>query len=66
MPFHEGVIATDLFGQREFPWGHVLCHLEVRRNRDWLVVIYTAFSGVPLQQRKISEVLFAHEPAPDA
>src|SRR5437773_10743750 len=26
--YHEGVIATDLRGQREFPWGQVFCKLD--------------------------------------
>src|SRR5882762_8355700 len=38
--FHEGVIHADLAGQREFSWGEVLCRLESKPNKDWLVVAY--------------------------
>jgi hypothetical protein len=62
--FHEGIIATELKGQREFEWGHVFCRLDARENRDWLVVIYTPFAGVPLHEREIYRVLMAHEPTP--
>jgi hypothetical protein len=62
--FHESVIAADLFGQREFPWGHVFCRLDPQANRDWLVVIYSPFSAVPLYEREVYRVLFAHEPNP--
>ena len=60
--FHEGVIATDLCGQREFSWGHVFCRFKREGNRDALVVIYTPFCNVPLQQREVYRVLVAHEP----
>ena len=59
--FHEGVIASDLRGQREFSWGHVFCRLKKEENRDALVVIYTPFCNVPLQQREVYRVLVAHE-----
>jgi hypothetical protein len=36
--FHEGVIGSDLAGQREFAWGEVLHRLESALNKDWLVV----------------------------
>jgi hypothetical protein len=60
--FHDGVIASDLLGQREFPLGHVFCRLDRESNRDWLVVIYNPFASVPLHQREEFRVLFAHEP----
>ena len=62
--FHEGVITTDLRGQREFPWGCVLCRLDPQANRDWLVVIYSPFCNVPLHQREVYRILFAHEKTP--
>ncbi|MDR3403499.1 MAG: hypothetical protein P4L99_13460 [Chthoniobacter sp.] len=62
--FHEGVIAADLFGQQEFPWGHVFCRLDRATNRDWLVVIYSPFSSVPLQQREVYRILLSHEATP--
>ncbi len=63
--FHEGVIATDLVGQREFPWGYVFCIFNRDANRSWLAVIYSPFSGVPLQEREVYRALMAHEPTPD-
>jgi hypothetical protein len=59
--FHEGVIASELAGQREFPWGHVFCRLDAETPRDWLVVIYSPFSAVPLQRREVYRVLFEYE-----
>lgn len=59
--FHEGIIATDLRGQREFSWGHVFCRFKKQENRDALVVIYTPFGNVPLQQREAYRVLVAHD-----
>src|SRR5258707_2685091 len=35
--FHEGVISSDLAGQREFSWGRVFCRLDNKSNKDWLV-----------------------------
>lgn len=63
--FHDGVIATDLRGQKEFSWGNVFCRVDPKQNRDWLVVIYTPFSSVPLHQREIYRMLVAHEPPPE-
>jgi hypothetical protein len=63
--FHEGVISKDLAGQREFSWGEVLCRLEARYNKDWLVVAYDRNAVVPLQDREILLRLFAHEKLPD-
>lgn len=62
--FHDGVIAADLFGQREFPWGHVFCRLDDQSNRDWLVVIYSPFSAVPLHEREGDRALTAYAPPP--
>jgi len=64
--FHDGVIASDLFGQQEFPWGHVFCRLDYQSNRDWLVIIYSPFSAIPLHQREVYRVLIAHESTPSA
>src|SRR6185312_4497062 len=36
--FHEGVINSDLGGQREFSWGEVVCRLDPIFNKDRLVV----------------------------
>jgi hypothetical protein len=64
--FHDGIIASDLRGQREFSWGHVFCRLDSQHNRDWLVVIYSPYCSVPLHQREVYRVLIAHEPTPSA
>jgi hypothetical protein len=63
--FHEGIIATDLVGQREFSWGHVFCRLDPSDHRDWFCVIYTPFSGVPLRESEIYRVLMEHETPTD-
>ena len=47
--FHEGVISSDLGGQREFSWGQVLCRLEAKSNRDWILIAYALGPQVPLQ-----------------
>lgn len=39
--FHEGILARDLSGQREFSWGQAFRHLDVRENTDTLVVAYS-------------------------
>ncbi|CAN5693578.1 hypothetical protein BH09VER1_BH09VER1_04310 [soil metagenome] len=64
--FHDGVIATELLGQREFSWGHVFCRVDHKENRDWLVVIYSPFSHVPLHRHEIYRALSAHEHPPEA
>jgi len=63
--FHEGVICKDLTGQREFSWGEILCRLEARCNKDWLVVAYDRNAGVPLQDREVLLRFFAHEKPSD-
>jgi hypothetical protein len=45
--FHEGLVNSDLAGQREFAWGEVICRLEMPANRDWLVVAYNRQPRVP-------------------
>jgi hypothetical protein len=64
--YHEGVIASDLRGQLEFPWGHVFCHFKPTSKYDWLVVVYNPFANVPLQARMVEMFLAAHEPIPAA
>ena len=63
--FHEGVVSTDLGGQKEFTWGEVVCRLEATANKDWLVVAYHRESGVPLPERTVLLRLCAHENLPD-
>lgn len=62
--FHDGVIASNLLGQREFRWGHVFCRVDAKANRDWLVLIYNPFSQIPLHAREAYRALFAHEIPP--
>lgn len=63
--FHESIIVEDLMGQREFPWGYVFCHLNMLDLRNWLIVTYSPFSEVPLQERALDRVLMAHEAYPE-
>ena len=63
--FHEGVVNSDLAGQREFTWGEVICRLEMPASRDWLVVAYNRQPRVPLPEKAILLRLFAHERLPE-
>jgi hypothetical protein len=63
--FHEGVVASDLGGQREFAWGEVICRLEMPANKDWLVVAYNRQPRVPLPEKTVLLRLCAHERLPD-
>ncbi len=62
--FHEGVISSDLTGQREFSWGQVFCRLEPKSDKDWLVLAYTIGPQVPMQTSAVLGHLYAHEPEP--
>jgi hypothetical protein len=62
---HDGVISTDLAGQREFAWGQVICRLESATNKDWLVVAYSREAKVPLQVKEIILHLCGHVNAPE-
>jgi hypothetical protein len=63
--FHEGVIHSDLGGQREFAWGEVVCRLEQPANKDWLVVAYSRESRVHLPEKEVLLRLCARERIPD-
>lgn len=63
--FHDGVVGSDLGGQREFTWGEVLCRLETPANKDWLVVAYNRESRVPLPVKEVLLRLYAHEIIPE-
>jgi hypothetical protein len=63
--FHEGVISSDLAGQREFTWGEVICRLERASNKDWLVIAYSRETKVPLQVKEVLLRLCAHEKMPE-
>jgi len=62
--YHEGIIASDLRGQKEFSWGHVFCRFNAAIRRDFLVIVYNPFVNIPLDARTIQKVLAAHEPIP--
>jgi len=62
--YHEGVIALDLRGQREFSWGHVFCRLNPLIKRDWLVIVYNPFANVPLHAESVEKMLAEYEPIP--
>ena len=63
--FHEGVVNSDLGGQREFTWGEVICRLEMPAQRDWLVVAYSRQPRVPLPQKTVLLRLCAQERLPE-
>jgi hypothetical protein len=63
--FHEGVISSDLAGQKEFTWGEVICRLEMPANRNWLVVAYNRQPRVPLPDKTVLLRLFGQEKSPD-
>ncbi|HSI15763.1 MAG TPA: hypothetical protein VK961_27190 [Chthoniobacter sp.] len=62
--FHEGVIGSDLLGQREFSWGEAFCRLDTGNNKDWLVIVYTIGPQVPLPRAELLRHLREHEPIP--
>jgi hypothetical protein len=64
--FHEGVINSDLAGQREFTWGEVTCRLDNACNKDWLVIAYSREAKVPLHVKEVLSHLYAHEKTPEA
>jgi hypothetical protein len=45
--FHEGILARDLRGQREFSWGEAFCKYNRKSYRSCLNVVYTAGPKVP-------------------
>ena len=61
---HEGVVASDLGGQREFTWGEVICRLEMPAGKNWLVVAYNRQPRVPRPEKTVILRLFAHEKLP--
>ncbi len=63
--FHEGIISSDLGGQREFSWGEVVSRFEAMNNKNWLVIAYNRQADVPSGEKDILLTLFAHERIPD-
>jgi hypothetical protein len=63
--FHEGVVSSDLGGQREFAWGEIILRLESIFNQDWLAVAYSREAKVPLPEKEVLLRLFACENMPD-
>lgn len=63
--FHEGIISSDLAGQKEFTWGDVRCRLETISNQDWLVIAYSRDANVPFPEQDVISRLFAHEKMPE-
>jgi hypothetical protein len=45
--FHEGVLARELSGQREFAWGEAFCKYSREDRRNYLNVVYTAGPKAP-------------------
>jgi hypothetical protein len=64
--FHEGVMDSELAGQREFSWGEVLCRLDKRANKDWLVIAYNQGPHVPAVFPEVLLHLHARQPNPKA
>ena len=64
--FHEGIIASELAGQREFSWGEVLCRLDTRANKDWLVLAYNQGPHVPIADSKVLLDLHCRQTIPKA
>jgi len=62
--FHDGVIHSDLAEQREFSWGEVRHRLELKPNKDWLVIAYSHEARIPLPDRDDILRLLAHEIPP--
>jgi hypothetical protein len=49
--FHEGVLARELCGQREFAWGEAFCKYDRQDRRNCLNVVYVAGPKVPNSAR---------------
>ena len=62
--YHEGVIALDLRGQREFNWGHVFCRFTLQVKCDWLESCITHSQIFRFTRRRLSRYLPPHEPVP--
>jgi hypothetical protein len=62
--FHEGVVSSDLGGQKEFTWGEVIYRLEAASNKDWLIIAFNRESRVPLPGKEVILRLCAHESIP--
>lgn len=63
--FHEGIIDSELAGQREFSWGEVLCRLDQHANKDWLVVAYNQGPHVPIMFPEVLLHLHGRQPYPE-
>ena len=63
--FHEGIISSDLAGQREFAWGEVICRLERAANKDWLVLAYSREAKVPRPVKEFLARFGAEEKLPE-
>jgi hypothetical protein len=63
--FHQGVIESELGGQREFSWGEVFCRVDESSNRDWLIVAYQPGPHVPLRPPVLPRQLRARDPLPE-
>ena len=62
--FHEGVVMSDLAGQREFTWGEVIFRLERAANKDWLVIAYSREAKVPLVVKAAVSHFYEHAEMP--
>jgi hypothetical protein len=63
---HEGIISSELAGQKQFSWGEVLCRLQLVSNKNWLVAAYNRGADIPLREKGDLLLLLAHEKIPAA
>jgi hypothetical protein len=61
---HEEILATDLRGQREFPWGTVYHGDHPDLPKSWLIVAYSPGLHTPLPRFELPLHLFEHAPEP--
>ena len=59
--YHESILATDLKGQREYPWGEAFCRFDAQDHKDRLVIAYTGGSHIPHQVAEVLLNLEEHE-----
>jgi hypothetical protein len=64
--YHEGVLARDLHGQREFSWGEVYCRFNPEQHKDWIVIVFAEGPQVPLRPSPVIQALYEHQPLPAA
>jgi len=59
--YHEGILAKDLKGQREHPWGEAFCRFDAQDHRDRIILAYTRGAHIPQQIAEVLLNLEEHE-----